>query len=114
MQGHICPRRTGEVDAAKAAISVQASCVASWVGTGTVWKWSYTQIDSQGPASARLANADMVDQCSAGSIPKRSIRHPCGMNVPNRISCSAAVMQRTLLMANLGSALGGRHPPGRV
>jgi hypothetical protein len=40
MHVHIWPRRTRDVVAANAAIRVHASCVASWVGTGTVWKWS--------------------------------------------------------------------------
>ncbi|GMA88354.1 hypothetical protein GCM10025868_36040 [Angustibacter aerolatus] len=40
MQVHIWPRRTREDAAANAAISVHASCVASSVGSGTVWKWS--------------------------------------------------------------------------
>ena len=40
MQVHIWPSRTVVVAAANAAISDQASCVASSVGTGTVWKWS--------------------------------------------------------------------------
>ena len=40
MQVHIWPSRTRLVAAPNAAISVQASWVASSVGTGTVWKWS--------------------------------------------------------------------------
>ncbi len=40
MAVHICPNLTRSVTAAKADISVQASWVASSVGTGTVWKWS--------------------------------------------------------------------------
>jgi hypothetical protein len=40
MQVHIWPRRTRLVAAPNAAISVQASWVASSLGTGTVWKWS--------------------------------------------------------------------------
>ena len=40
MQVHIWPIRTREVVAAKAAMSVHASWVASSEGTGTVWKWS--------------------------------------------------------------------------
>ncbi len=41
-----------DVVAAYAAISDHASCVASAVGTGTVWKWSYTHSESQAPPSA--------------------------------------------------------------
>jgi hypothetical protein len=40
MQVHIWPSRTRLVAAPNAAISVHASCVASSLGTGTVWKWS--------------------------------------------------------------------------
>ena len=40
MAVHIWPNLTRPVVAASAAISDQASCVASSVGTGTVWKWS--------------------------------------------------------------------------
>ena len=85
MQVHIWPSRIRLVEAANAAIRVQASCVASSVGVGVVWKWSYTQIDSHGPASARCASRDMVFHCSAGSMPTRSIRQPCGMKTPNLI-----------------------------
>lgn len=40
MHVHICPSRTRPVTAAKADIMVHASWVASWLGMGTVWKWS--------------------------------------------------------------------------
>ena len=73
------------VDAANAAVNVHASCVASWIGVGVVWKWSYTQMDSHGPESARWASPDIVVQCSAGSMPTRSMRQPCGMKTPNLI-----------------------------
>src|SRR6478752_10271193 len=85
MQVHIWPSRTRPVLAANAAINVQASCVGSSDGTGVVWKWSYTQIDSHGPASARRASPDMVAHCSAGVMPTRSNRQPCGMKNPNLI-----------------------------
>ncbi len=85
MQVHIWPSRTRSVAAAKAAISDHASWVASSVGTGTVWKWSYTQTDSQGPASAAWAKSRMVVHCSAVSMPARSSRQPCGTNNPNRM-----------------------------
>src|SRR6478736_3182923 len=83
MQVHIWPSRTRPVLAANAAINVQASWVGSSVGTGVVWKWSYTQIDSHGPASARCASLDIVFHCWAGSTPTRSNRQPCGMKTPN-------------------------------
>src|SRR5487761_800095 len=85
MQVHICPSRTRLVAAANAAISVHASCVASCVGTGTVWKWSKTQIDSKGPSSAALAMLSMVGQWSFVSMPARSSRHPCGTKSPKRM-----------------------------
>ncbi|BDZ55269.1 hypothetical protein GCM10025870_23420 [Agromyces marinus] len=74
-QVHICPRRTREVEAAYAAMSDHASWVASdSLGTGTVWKWSYTQIDSHGEPtrSTYAARPCIVAQCSAGSMPTRS------------------------------------------
>ena len=40
MQVHIWPSRIRLVTAASAAMSVHDSWVASWEGTGTVWKWS--------------------------------------------------------------------------
>ena len=86
MQVHICPSLTRLVAAANAAISVHASWVASWVGTGTVWKWSNTQIESKGPSSAAWATPSMVAQCSFGSMPARSKRQPCGTNSPNRMA----------------------------
>ncbi len=66
MHVHICPIRMRLVVAANAAISVHASCVASSVGTGTVWKWSYTQSDSHGPASAASARSFITGHWSAG------------------------------------------------
>src|SRR6185437_5642435 len=88
MQVHIWPSRTRLVAAANAAISVHASCVASWVGTGTVWKWSKTQIDSKGPSSrsASWAMPSMVAQWSLVSMPAKSSRHPCGTKSPKRMA----------------------------
>ena len=84
MQVHIWPSRTRPVTAAKAAIRVQASCVASSLGIGTVWKWSKTQIDDQSSlASARRARPAITPQCWLGSIPTRSMRQPCGTKSPN-------------------------------
>ena len=40
MHVHIWPSRTRSVTAPNAETSVQASWVASSLGTGTVWKWS--------------------------------------------------------------------------
>ena len=63
---------------------VQASWVASSLGRGTVWKWSYTQIEDQsGLPSTRRASPAITPQCCAGSMPTRSWRQPWGMNSPN-------------------------------
>src|ERR1700677_4554554 len=105
MQVHICPSFTRLVVAASAAISVHASWVASWVGTGTVWKWSKTQIESKGPSSAALATPSMVAQCSFGSIPARSKRHPCGTNSPNRM---------LITLGRLAGCGRGRGPGSRL
>src|SRR6185437_9033877 len=88
MQVHIWPSRTLSVAAPSAAISVHASWVASWVGTGTVWKWSKTQIDSKGLSSlsASWAMLSIVGQWSLGSIPTRSSRQPCGTKSPKRMA----------------------------
>jgi hypothetical protein len=40
MHVHIWPSRMRDVVAPSAAMSDHASCVASSVATGTVWKWS--------------------------------------------------------------------------
>jgi hypothetical protein len=85
MHVHIWPSRIRVVEAANADISDHASWVASSVGTGTVWKWSYTQIDSKGPASAAWARSRMVAHCSDAGIPARSNRQPWGTNIPNRM-----------------------------
>ena len=79
MQVHIWPSLTRLVAAANAAISVHASCVASCVGTGTVWKWSKTQIDSNGPSSGRLGDAEhgrpVVLSVDACQVEPPSLRH---------------------------------------
>ena len=91
MQVHICPSRTRPVTAASALISDQASWVASSLGTGTVWKWSYTHTLVQSSLeSARRASPAMTPQCCRGSIPTRSIRQPWGMNSPKCMPASCA------------------------
>src|SRR6476646_4351628 len=66
---------------------VQHSKVVISSGVGMVWKWSYTQIESHIPLSATLATFVIASYCSIGSaISRRSPRHPCGANVPNRIA----------------------------
>lgn len=73
MHVHIWPIRTRPVTPANAAMSDHASCTASWVGCGTGWKWSKTQIDSQSRMpSARLASPAITPQCWSGSMPTRS------------------------------------------
>ena len=67
MHVHIWPSRTRLVDAANAFIRLQASCVASPLGSGVEWKWSYTQIDSKAsPSSACWARPLMTCQWSRG------------------------------------------------
>src|SRR5690606_2294628 len=86
MHVHIWPSRTREVLAANAAMRVHASWVAAWECSGVVWKWSLTQIDSKvDPASARWASPFITAHCSAGGIPTRSKRQPCGMKSPSRM-----------------------------
>src|SRR5688572_19779840 len=64
---------------------VQHSKVVLMVGSGVVWEWSYTQIESHGPVSAALATAVIASYCSTRSaISTRSIFHPCGTNTPKR------------------------------
>lgn len=87
MHVHICPSRTRDVDAANAAMSDQASWVASSTGSGTVCTWSYTQIEEKrSPSSARRARPDMTDQWSAGAMPVRSCRQPWGMKSPKSMA----------------------------
>src|SRR5690554_1154943 len=93
------------VDAANAAMSDHASCVASSLGSGVVWKWSYTQIDSHGPASACAASPLMVDQWSAGSMPTRSKRQPCGTNMPNLMLFSLRALRRVMCCDDSASEL---------
>ena len=70
-----------------AAIVVQHSKTASWAGRGTLWKWSYTQIESKPSSSARTAiSTALIHFASAPSIPTSSIFQPWGMNTPNTMS----------------------------
>src|SRR5690242_17423290 len=85
MHVHIWPSRTRSVTAPNADISDHASCVASSVGTGTVWKWSYTHTLCHGPLSAALARSRITRHWSLVSMPARSSRQPCGMNIPKRM-----------------------------
>src|SRR4051812_35892377 len=74
------------VSRASVDVTVQHSKVVLMVGSGMVWKWSYTQTESHGPASAALATAVIASYCSTGSaISTRSIFHPCGTKTPKRI-----------------------------
>ncbi len=79
MHVHICPSFTRDVVAAKALMRLHASCVASPFGSGTAWKWSYTQIESKvSPWSACCARPFITAQWSRVSMPVRSCRQPCG------------------------------------
>src|SRR3712207_2233195 len=73
------------VSRASVEVTVQHSNVVLIVGSGVVWKWSYTQTESHGPASAARATAVIASYCSTGSaISTRSIFHPWGTNTPKR------------------------------
>src|SRR4051794_20351325 len=87
------------VSRASVAVAVQHSKTEFSVGSGMVWKWSYSQIESHGPASAALATAVIASYCSTGSaISTRSIFQPCGTNTPKRV-----VMHRNLIDAMMSS-----------
>ena len=69
-----------------AAVALQHSKVVLSLGSGTVWKWSNNQIESQDCASARLATSVIASHCSTGSaICARSIFQPCGTKIPKRV-----------------------------
>jgi len=56
------------------------------LGSGTVWKWSNSQIESHDCSSALLATAVIASHCSIGSaICARSIFQPCGTKTPKRV-----------------------------
>ena len=85
MQPTIWPMLTRVVSRASVDVTVQHSKTLLIVGSGTVWKWSYTHTESHGPASAALATAVMASYCWIGSaISTRSIFQPCGTNTPKR------------------------------
>ena len=66
-----------------AATVVQHSNTASWAGRGTLWKWSYTQIESKPSCSATRGDLDGLRPFRrAPSIDASSIFQPCGMNTP--------------------------------
>src|SRR5262245_11451141 len=84
------------VSRASAAVVVHASNTLFWVGSGTVWKWSNSQIESHDPASAAFATAVIASHCSTGSaISVRSIRQPCGTKIPNRVVMTVSLVHHT-------------------
>src|SRR4029453_18164104 len=84
LQPTIWPMFTRWVSRASAAVVVQHSNTVFLVGSGTVWKWSYSQIESHEPPSATFATAVIASHCSTGSsILTRFIRQPCGTKTPN-------------------------------
>src|SRR5690349_4973783 len=102
---------TRVVSRASVAEAVQHSKVVLRVGRGTVWKWSYSQTESQGPASAALATAVIASYCSTGSaISFRSIFQPCGTNTPKRTLMPANLIQA--MMSSDGDQVrsSGRRP----
>ena len=72
-----------------AATVVQHSNTASWAGRGTLWKWSYTQIESKPSCSASVAISTALAHFAAPpSIDASSIFHPCGTNTPKIMGMS--------------------------
>ncbi len=83
MHPTIWPKRIRFVRWLMAAITVQHSNTASWAGRGTLWKWSYTQIESYPSSSARTAiSSDFAHFAVGSSIDASSIFQPWGMNAP--------------------------------
>ncbi len=82
LQLTMCPRRTREVSAASAASDVNDSNVSSSVGSGVVWKWSNSQIDSNPSASAACATSTVRCHAASGSIPAYSPVQPWGTMIP--------------------------------
>src|SRR5262245_18371229 len=76
------PRRTRDVTAASAASDVNDSKVISSVGSGNVWKWSNSQIDSNPSASACCATSTVRSQEARESQPSYSPVQPCGTTIP--------------------------------
>ena len=60
-----------------AAIVVQHSNTASCAGRGTLWKWSYTQIESKPSSSARTAISTALSHLAAApSMPTAPSSNP--------------------------------------
>ncbi len=86
LQPTIWPMFTRLVSRASAAVALQHSKVVLSLGSGTVWKWSNSQIESHDCSSARLATSVIASHCSIGSaMPARSIFQPCGTKTPKRV-----------------------------
>ncbi len=96
LQPTIWPTFTRVVSRASAVVAVQHSNVAFSVATGTVWKWSNNQIESQDPASAALATLVIDSHAWTGSLMwTRSIFQPCGTKTPKRAVILEAPTSRT-------------------
>ena len=85
VQMTIWPMRTRRVSAASAESDVKGSKTISWAGTGTVWKWSYSQTESNPRRSACWATATVRAQAASGRQPRYSMNQPCGTTSPMRI-----------------------------
>ena len=85
------PRRTRCVRTARAVSTENPSKVISSVGSGTVWKWSKTQIDSKPSVSACTASSTVRAQASAAGQPSYSPFHPWGTSNPTCIRSSRRV-----------------------
>ena len=75
------------VTIARAVIVENDSRVISSTGSGTVWKWSKTQIDSKPRRSASRASSTVRAHAAAGSQPSYSRFQPCGAMTPTCIRC---------------------------
>ena len=83
------------------------SKVISSVGSGTVWKWSNTQSDSNPSASAWRVRVIVRAQASAGSQPSYSPFQPCGINNPTCIPTSHRACERSMV-PQMGGCRAGR------
>ena len=101
---------------ASAVRTENPSKVISSVGSGTVWKWSKTQIDSKPSASACTASSTVRAQASAAGQPSYSPFHPWGTSNPTCIRSSTVVGLSSSYGARWdGGTLAGRpsHAMGR-
>src|SRR6476469_8633080 len=86
----IRPSRNRDVRWLIAASVVQHSNIVSCAGSGTLWKWSYAQIESYPSVSASSATSIAFAHFACGSgMDASSIFQPWGTNTPNSNGCDA-------------------------